>query len=73
MARPIPRSSRSRAARGIGLAIAEALRAGGAQVSIGDVDVALAREGARRLSRIDRKARAGNQNRIGKLAGKAKA
>lgn len=37
-------------ARGIGLAIAEALRAEGARISIGDVDVALAQKEAARLS-----------------------
>jgi NAD(P)-dependent dehydrogenase (short-subunit alcohol dehydrogenase family) len=36
-------------ARGIGLAIAEALQAEGARVAIGDVDVALAQKEARRL------------------------
>lgn len=36
-------------ARGIGLAIAEALRAEGAQISIGDVDATLARQSADRL------------------------
>lgn len=36
-------------ARGIGLAIAEALRAEGARISIGDVDLALAQQEAKRL------------------------